>query len=112
MKFVCSTLCFLTLVVALTHPVSPASAQNNASNADDAVAFLTNGVDSIPVFGVPGPIVSFDDSSFPVVLAQYEGATYAPVVSAAFVEKGRVLAYGHTDYCSADAIGATESSKK
>lgn len=112
MKFVCSTLCFLTLVVALTHPVSPASAQNNASNADDAVAFLTNGVDSIPVFGVPGPIVSFDDSSFPVVLAQYEGASYAPVVSAAFVEKGRVLAYGHTDYCSADAIGATESSKK
>ena len=100
------------VVVASVLASLPVVAQDFSEPIKDAVAFLSEGVDSLPVRGAPGPIVPFDDNSFPVVLAGYGDSTLAPVVSASFVDRGRVLAFGHTDYCNSDAINATESSRR
>jgi len=90
----------------------PAFAQDYSITIKNAVNFLSNGVDSLPIRGLPGPIVPFGENSFPVVLAEYGDEALVPVVSASFVDKGRVLAFGHTDYCSLEAIKATDSSQK
>ncbi|MGI6401142.1 MAG: M60 family metallopeptidase [Thermoguttaceae bacterium] len=110
MKLSSPALCRILMVVAFFCVVSQTLAQEQKTDSKTAVAFLTDGVDSIPVCGVPGPLATFGDSAFPVVLGKYENSTVAPVVSAAFVGRGRTLAFGHTDYCSVNAISASDSS--
>ena len=78
----------------------------------ESVKTLTEGVDALPQTGAPGPIVSLDDSAFPVVLGEYEDGVYESVVAAAFVGKGRVVAYGHTEYCGVNAINLSDSSRQ
>ena len=75
----------------------------------ESVSFLTEGVDFLPQVGAPGPVLSFGKDSFPVVLGKYDDV-YEPVVVASFVGSGRVLAFGHTDYCNAKTIKTNDSS--
>lgn len=111
-KITAAVLCLASLALTVCASSVGFAAQTQSQSAEDAVAFLTNGVDEIPPRGLPGPIVSLGENSFPVVLGKYQGSALAPLVSASFVQKGRVLAFGHTDYCNAEAISATESTKR
>lgn len=102
----------ILLTLFLLFIASATAQESQTADFHNAIRFLTGGVDTLPVCGVPGPVVPFGDNSFPVILGNFENSTYAPVASASFVGEGRVFAFGHTGYCSADSIGATESSKR
>ena len=89
-----------------------ANGQEENNLISESLAFLLDGVDSLPQVGAPGPIVSIGENAFPVILGQYEEDVFAPVVSGAFVKKGRVIAFGHTDYCNVRTITKTDSSAR
>ncbi len=100
------------LICALASLATVASTQAQETTRDDAkvAATLTQGVDFIPPCGAPGPIATLGEGAFPVLFGQVDDGSFAPVVSAAWVKQGRVLAFGHTDYCRAASIQKTPSS--
>ncbi|MBR5758879.1 MAG: M60 family metallopeptidase [Thermoguttaceae bacterium] len=85
------------------------TAQETPFSYTDSVGYLTEGADVLPKHGAPGPIATLGDAAFPVVLGEYEEGVYESVVAAAFVGKGRVTAFGHTDYCNVGAMSVSPS---
>ena len=109
-KIVVTSLFILQLFTA---QYLPSSAQSMASQEQEAaVRFMTKGVDTLPVCGAPGPIVTYGENSFPVVVGRYGDNTFEPLVTASYVSDGRVLAFGHTDYLSPNTISNSESTKQ
>lgn len=74
---------------------------NTSSNGpwDSAVvrASLLAGVTEIGAPGVPGPLAVFGDRATTIVGGEFRGVR-APVVAAAALDSGRVVAFGHTGY--------------
>ncbi|HNV69070.1 MAG TPA: hypothetical protein PKO06_05185, partial [Candidatus Ozemobacteraceae bacterium] len=60
----------------------------------DDVKQLTEGVKRIAKPGVPGPLTCIRENAFPVVLGK-AGGHYHPVVAAARMGSGRIVAFGH-----------------
>lgn len=86
--------------------------KQTAQNRQDkgaAVAALRKGVASFPPVGLPGPVATFGENAFPVVVGEYDGTVLEPVVAASFVKKGRVVAFGHPDYIVSRSFGAGSS---
>ena len=78
---------------------------NSFVYADESdLKILTRGVDSIAQTGAPGPVVSFGENAFPVVIGRYDNQTSASLVAASRVGKGRIVAFGHPDYIKVRAI--------
>ena len=75
------------VVFALLATSRPAFAEQTTDSVRQAVEYLTDGVDEVPLTGQPGPVATTGDNAFSVVLGSYANQTLAPVVAAAFVEK-------------------------
>ncbi len=72
--------------------------------AQDVRGELTRGVRQIAAPGVPGPLVVWGKDATVVCVAQSGKKTVLPVVAAAAMGKGRVVAFGHTGYLDAGAL--------
>ncbi len=59
---------------------------------------LLQDVKEIGAPGAPGPLCVFGRDAFPVVVGKAGDNAVAPVVAAAKLENGRVVAFGHTSY--------------
>ncbi|MCK4294717.1 MAG: M60 family metallopeptidase [Planctomycetes bacterium] len=95
---------FVLLSVAISICSAPASA------GEKDLASLLDGVSQIAAPGIPGPLCVFEDGAFPVVAGNIEGAR-APVVAAARMGKGRVVAFGHTDYLSGGTLAKNDTGR-
>lgn len=86
-------------------------AEENANFRLESISFLTEGVSTLPKQGLPGPVLTLSQDAFPVVIGNYDkNSAKQAVCAATTVKEGRVIAFGHTDYCAANAIGATPDS--
>ena len=71
---------------------------------------LVAGVREIAAPGTPGPIAVFGENAFVVATGGGDGkGIVAPVVVAARFGKGRVVAFGHTGYLDAAALGVGDT---
>ncbi len=78
--------------------------------ADDVAALLL-GVREVAAPGVPGALAVWGEQAFPVVLGREGESQQAPVVAAARLAKGRVVAFGHTGYGSRQSCAAGETQR-
>lgn len=69
---------------------------------------LLKGVSAVDSGGAPGVVLCGGDAAFPVVGAACGKATL-PVVAAAAYGKGRVLAFGHPSFCSAEGLAKSDT---
>ncbi|MBM4086380.1 MAG: hypothetical protein FJ272_16465, partial [Planctomycetes bacterium] len=90
----------LVLTIACMFPVPSAYAAG-----DTDLASLLDGVTEIAAPGVPGSLCVFGEQAFPVVTGK-AGKFQEPVVAAARLGAGRVVAFGHDGYLNADALAA------
>ena len=81
-----------------------AAASQAGADAKD-VEVLLDGVTKIAAPGVPGPLCVFGDGAFAVVTGGAGDSVREPVVAAARMGKGRVVAFGHTDYFNDRVLG-------
>jgi len=79
--------------------------------ADSDLASLLDGVSEITAPGIPGPLCVYEDTAFAVVAARVGRSIYAPVVAAAEMGKGRVVAFGHTDYLSPRTLAEVDTGR-
>lgn len=70
---------------------------------------MTEGVTRIASPGNPGPLLLFDEQSYPVVAVEADNGTQQTIVAAGFWEKGRVVAFGHDGYFAGEALAIGES---
>lgn len=101
------------LVLCIVTAWSAASAQSSLTELTnlELANELCADVTALPRCGVPGPIMPLNDQAFPVLFGEYDANIYEPVVACAWYEQGRVVAFGHTDYCRAQIITKDDSSK-
>ncbi|KAF0243232.1 MAG: hypothetical protein FD180_3497 [Planctomycetota bacterium] len=88
-------------VLAMLFAATAASADPPPWEADAKV--LLEGVKEIAGPGVPGTIAAWGAKAFPVVLAGAGGDAHVPVVAAARLGRGRIVAFAHDGYGSAAA---------
>lgn len=112
MVVVCSKRVSVLFALLFFFLASFLNAEEGRFSISDSIAFLTEGVEVFPRRGAPGPIATLGENAFPVVLGEFEEGVLEPVVAAAWVGKGRIVALGHSDYCRADSISATASAAK
>ncbi|MCE2966817.1 MAG: M60 family metallopeptidase [Phycisphaerales bacterium] len=84
-------------------PATPAAAEEPGDFLARARSSLLQGVSEIAAPGVPGPLAVMSPTSGAVVLGGFRTGA-APVVAAGVLGKGRVVAFGHTGYLSADTL--------
>lgn len=89
-------------VLGVGAAIAPAQESQPSSRTDDLAALLA-GIDRVASPGVPGPLALFGDAAFPVLAAR-EGDVRAPVVAAARMGRGRVVAFGHGGYFGREAL--------
>ncbi|MFH1747415.1 MAG: M60 family metallopeptidase [Planctomycetota bacterium] len=83
-----------------------------SASADDAdLRVLLNGVSEIAAPGVPGPLCVFGDQAFPVAVGRSGQEVNEPVVAAARVEHGRVVAFGHDGYLGSEALTKADTGR-
>jgi hypothetical protein len=70
---------------------------------------LLDGVRQIAAPGVPGPLCVATARAFPVVVGRLGGERQAAVIAAGRIEKGRVVAFGHTGYFDGPTLDAAET---
>lgn len=61
--------------------------------------------------GVPGPLVVFGERAEAIAVAPMERGIAAPVIAAAPLGKGRVVAFGHTGYLDEAALSAGDTAR-
>ncbi len=79
-----------------------------AWDASGVRASLLAGVTDIASPGVPGPLAVFGDRATTIVAGEFRGVR-APVVAAAAVDSGRVVAFGHTGYLGREALNTGQT---
>ena len=102
--FACTIFALLTALapaVAVEHSLPPA----NRSTPENDLPQLLNGVTKIATPGCPGLISVFGPQAFAIVAGKTGKDVYGAVVAATRFEKGRVVAFAHRGYFSADALG-------
>lgn len=85
------------------------SGQASADGQD--LAFLLDGVTQIAAPGVPGALCVFGDEAFPVVTGRAGRAVQAPVVAAARMGEGRLVAFGHNGYFGQGSLDIGETGR-
>jgi len=102
----------LVLGLALGITASQVGAQNTdrtaSWQADQAV--LRQGVTEIAAPGLPGPVAVFGPNAFPVIVGR-SGALAAPVVAASFIDRGKVVVFGHPGYLDSQALTTADTGK-
>lgn len=93
-------LCHLTSASLLLCAVSQAQTPSSAPTTNPAR--LTDGIQYIIAPGTPGTLAVFGPDAQPLVVGRTGKDLLAPVVAAATLDKGRIVAFGHTGYLSAD----------
>jgi len=78
--------------------------------AEDLDSLLT-GVGSIAAPGAPGPLAVFGDDAFPVIVGKSGKGTFASVVAAGRLGKGRILAFGHNGYLAPEAFAIADTGR-
>ena len=94
----------LALVCAICPPRLAAQAQ-----AGDLETLLT-GVAEVGAPGTPGSLCVFGDQAFPLVAGSVSGA-HEPVVAVARLGSGRMAAFGHDSYLTADALTVADTQR-
>lgn len=77
----------------------------------DEVGELLRGVQEVAAPGVPGSLAVWGEQAFPVVLGREGERQQAPVVAAARLGKGRIVALGHTGYGSRESCAAGDTQR-
>jgi len=95
-------LCFLTLACI-------AVAQAPASQED--LNALLDGVAQIGAPGAPGTLCVFGEKAFGVVTGGAGRSIHAPLVAAARMGKGRVVAFGHDGYFGQGALAVADTGR-
>ncbi|MBI5683989.1 MAG: hypothetical protein HZC54_02815 [Verrucomicrobia bacterium] len=70
---------------------------------------LLEGVREIAAPGAPGTLCVFGDAAFPVVIGKTGKESSGPVVGAARVGNGRVVAFSHNGYFGTEALGTADT---
>lgn len=111
-------LCAIVLFVARAWPQGGGGPQGGGApqsgtttQVDEDIALLLDGVKEIGAPGVPGPLCVFGNNAFPVVVGNVGTDVYAPVVAAAYAGKGRVVAFGHDGYFSAETLAVADTGR-
>jgi hypothetical protein len=96
--------------------VSGAWAQGGSQPRADAqtdkdITFMLDGVSEIGAPGVPGPLCVFGPKAFPIVVGKAAEGVYAPVVAAVYAGRGRIVAYGHDGYFSAETLAVADTGR-
>lgn len=98
-------LVFWGLVASLAGSVA---ASGQAPVAGDGTAphrvVLLDGVNQLPVPGIPGPLAVLTTNAFPVVAAPLGRTVQGPVVAAALWGPGRVVVLGHDGYFGQETL--------
>lgn len=81
----------------------------STSGAETDSALLLHGVRQIAAPGVPGPLCVAAARAFPVVVGRLGGDRQAAVVAAGRIDKGRVVAFGHTGYFDGPTLDTAET---
>ena len=95
-------------VAVLAALVAPCDA---AQTDEGDLASLLDGVARVSAPGVPGPLCVFGQRAFAVVTGQSDGAVRQPVVAAARLGKGRIVAFGHPGYFDKGALEAGDTTR-
>lgn len=103
--FIFTTICLAhTTPIRAQNSLPPKAAPEAASTPTQAdCSAFTRGVRQIDAPGIPGPLVVWGKGAFVVVTGR-QGDIPVPVVAAAHLGEGRVVAFGHTGYFSAGSI--------
>lgn len=100
---------YAAVIVALA-AISPFLAPPSTGLAQTADAKrLLDGVRQIAAPGVPGPLCVFGPNAFPVVVGKADGDVLQPVVAAGRLDRGRVVAFGHTGYLDAQTLKTADT---
>lgn len=102
----------LVLILACWNVFQEVQASESTVSVQDCVSFLTDGVEFLTQRGVPGPVAVLGDDAFPVITSEDQNGTVQAVLAASFFKKGRVVAFGHTDYCNSSFMSSDVSSTK
>ena len=105
----------ITAIISFTTPQAGAvtakapavPAKTSTLKAD--LAALLGGVHEIAAPGAPGTLCVFGDAAFPVVIGGMGRETSGPVVGAARVGNGRVVAFSHNGYLGAEALAVADT---
>jgi hypothetical protein len=72
---------------------------------------LLEGVTQISAPGAPGVVCVFGDAAFAVVTGSLQGAVQAPVVAAARLGTGRIVALGHNGYFGRESLDTGDTAR-
>lgn len=81
-----------------------------AAPTDDRARLLED-VDHIAAPGLPGSLAVYGPSAFPLVAGKADGNARVPVIAAAHLGKGRVVALAHDGYFNLDALRAADTGR-
>ena len=79
--------------------------------APEDLESLLKDVRSIAAPGAPGPLAVFGRDAFPVIVGKSGNATFASVVAAGRLGKGRILAFGHNGYLAPETLAIADTGK-
>jgi hypothetical protein len=94
----------LAAVLALAAGVPQADPSKDAAE-------LLAGVSSVASPGSPGTLAVFGDAAFAVVAGRAREPLLAPVIAAARMGSGRIVAFGHTGYFDPGALGTADTGR-
>lgn len=77
---------------------------------EGALKALLYGVQEIASPGIPGGLAAYGEGAFPVIRAK-SGAAQLPVVAAAQLGNGRVVAFGHDGYFNTEHLNFADTGK-
>jgi hypothetical protein len=99
----------LALAALLALGAPSARGEEPAAPWTKDVEALSEGVKEIAAPGTPGTVVVWGREAFPVLLGKRGHLEHQPVVAAAGWGKGRVVAFGHTGFGSAESLAVGET---
>jgi hypothetical protein len=100
----------LPLALLPTLFLTAASVLRIAAQGQSAdVTSILNGVQEIAAPGTPGTLCVFGDQAFPVALGGSGAGAFEPVVAAARLGTGRMVAFGHDGYLAGDVTATGNS---
>lgn len=90
--------------------LSLAAVAPQADPARDAAELLA-GVQAVASPGSPGTLAVFGDAAFVVAAGRVRDGVMAPVIAAARLGSGRIVAFAHTGYFDPGALGAADTGR-
>ncbi len=94
-------------MLALLVMLAPCAPDDHSRDVTELLA----GVSAVASPGSPGTLAVFGDAAFPVVAGRVRDGVLAPVIAAARMGSGRIVAFGHTGYFDAAALGTADTGR-